>query len=72
MCTAIVDASERDFSPPQRVLGTYKNLSAKDLVPIAKQHLKGLFLYHEELGEALATANREGEEARRQERLRIW
>ena len=56
------------LSPSQ----TYKNLSAKDLVPIAKQHLKGLFLYHEELGEALATANREGEEARRQERLRIW
>ena len=29
-------------------------------------------MYQTELGNALAQANREGEEARREERLRIW
>lgn len=29
-------------------------------------------MYQNELGNALANANRDGEEARKQERLRIW
>lgn len=48
------------------------SLTAAQLLPIAREHLTGLFLYHNELGDALAIANREGEEARRQERMRIW
>ena len=39
---------------------------------VGRVHLSGLVLYQTELGNALAAANREGEEARREERLRIW
>ena len=39
---------------------------------VGRVHLSGLVLYQNELGNALANANREGEEARREERLRIW
>ena len=69
---AAIDSTERDFSPAQRVIGAMGNLRSDDLLPICRDHLTGLFLYHKELGDALAVANREGEEARRQERLRIW
>jgi len=69
---AILKATERDFSPEQRVLGSYASVTDEDLLPIMRDHLTSLFLYHNELGDALANANREGEEQRRQERLRIW
>ena len=34
--------------------------------------MKGSYMYANELANALAAANRDGEEARREERLRIW
>jgi len=72
MCTSLINATERDFEPAHRVIGTYKSLAAADLQAISREHLEGLYLYHNELGNALANANREGEEARRKERMRIW
>mmetsp|Transcript_39941 Transcript_39941/g.98886 ORF Transcript_39941/g.98886 Transcript_39941/m.98886 type:complete len:650 (-) Transcript_39941:374-2323(-) len=69
---SVLAATERDFAPEQRCIGGLKTLTAGQLLPMARDHLTALFLYHNELGDALATANREGEEARRQERLRIW
>jgi hypothetical protein len=39
---------------------------------LAQAHLRACIYYQNELGNALARANVDGEEARRQERLRIW
>ena len=47
-------------------------LTAAQLIHVGRVHLSGLSLYQIELANALADANREGEEARREERLRIW
>ena len=47
-------------------------LTAGQIQHVGRVHLSGLVLYQTELGNALAAANREGEEARREERLRIW
>ena len=47
-------------------------LTASQIIHIAQLHLKGVVLYQQELGNALAVANREGEDARREERMRIW
>jgi hypothetical protein len=41
-------------------------------VHVGRVQLSGLVLFQTELGHALANANREGEEARREERMRIW
>lgn len=48
------------------------SLSAGQITHISRVHLNGIVAYATELGNALANANREGEEARREERLRIW
>mgnify|MGYP003684652115 CR=1 FL=1 len=42
------------------------------MTELGQMHLRACILYQNELGNALARANVEGEEARRQERLRIW
>ena len=47
-------------------------LTAGHITHVGRVHLSGLVMYQTELGNALANANREGEEARREERLRIW
>ena len=47
-------------------------LEVDQLAHVARVHLNGLVMYQTELGNALTVANREGEEARREERLRIW
>ena len=47
-------------------------LNAGHIMHVARVHQSGLVMYQTELGNALAVANREGEEARREERLRIW
>ena len=49
-----------------------KQIAASHIAHIASIHLKGVVTYQQELGNALAVANRDGEEARRQERMRIW
>ena len=46
-------------------------LTASQIIHISQLHLKGVVLYQQELGNALAVANREGEDARREERMQI-
>ena len=73
LCAAIIDAVNRDFPPDQRQLSpALPQLTPQVLQEVAKEHLRSIFLHQNELGQALAIANRDGEEARRQERLRIW
>ena len=70
---AVDDAVNRDFPPNQRSLSSeMPKLQLDVLTDVAREHLRSLFVYQNELGQALAIANRDGEEARRQERLRIW
>ena len=47
-------------------------LTAAQIVHVGQLHLKGVIAYQQEIGNALAIANRDGEEARREERMRIW
>ena len=47
-------------------------VSTANIAHVGRIHLNGLVAFQTELGNALANANREGEEARREERLRIW
>ena len=73
LSAAVIDAVRRDFAPDQRRLSPeLAELTPQLLQDVAREHLRCLFLHQSELGSALAIANRDGEEARRQERLRIW
>jgi len=68
---AIIEAIARDFAEDERRLGSVL-LTAAQLAHVGQIHLKGVISYQQELGDALAAANREGEEARKEERMRIW
>ena len=68
----LVEAIERDFTPAQRRVGELAAIPANALSEISSTHMKGSYMYANELANALAGANRDGEEARREERLRIW
>ena len=68
----LVEAIERDFTPAQRRVGELTAIPANALSEISSTHMKGSYMYANELANALAGANRDGEEARREERLRIW
>ena len=73
LSAAVIEAVRRDFAPDQRRLSPeVAELTPQLLQDVAREHLRCLFLHQSELGSALAIANRDGEEARRQERLRIW
>ena len=68
-----LEAIGRDFEGADRAFGSLKGgLLPENVVQVARIHLNGLIAYQSELGAALAIANRDGEEARREERLRIW
>ena len=69
---AVVDAIQRDFDVPDRAFGSLPALRSENIVHVARIHLNGLVAYQNELGAALTVANRDGEEARREERMRIW
>lgn len=70
---AIVEAVQRDFEEADRAFGSLKGgLRAENIVHVSRIHLNGLIAYQNELGTALAIANRDGEEARREERMKIW
>ena len=58
--------------PPAPTLQADTLVTPAELVDISRAHLESMFMYHNELGNALANANREGEEARKEERMRIW
>jgi hypothetical protein len=68
---AIIEAIARDFAEDERRLGSAL-LTAAQIAHVGQIHLKGVISYQQELGDALAVANREGEEARKEERMRIW
>ena len=73
LASAISAAVKRDF--PDELPAEASPLGALDeeqIRHVCQVHLRGLFLYQQELGNALACANRDGEEARRVERKRIW
>ena len=73
MCNGVLEAVSRDFPADKRKLSDQmESLRNPVLIDVAREHLRALFVYQNELGTALAIANRDGEEARRQERLRIW
>ena len=70
---ALVAAIERDFGPDERAIGSLADgIEARHVVSLGRVHWNGLVLYQAELGNSLAAANREGEENRREERMRIW
>lgn len=69
---AIVAAIERDFAPEHRSIGSLSAITVNHVIDMGQLHLQGIYAYHHALAEALASANRDGEEARRQERLCIW
>jgi len=68
---AIMEAIERDFEPAHRCIKSTP-ITAEVLEQYVATHLRACVMYQEELGNALAAANKDGEEARQQERLRIW
>lgn len=68
---AVIQAIERDFLPEHRCIGTV-TVTPNLVAELSTAHLGACIAYEQELGNALAVANREGEEARRFERLRIW
>jgi len=69
--TALAEALKRDFEPAQRCIGS-REVDAEIIVEISSTHLKSCIMYQSSLADALAAANRDGEEARQQERMRIW
>lgn len=68
----LIEAINRDFREPERKFGTLMSLTSAQIQHVASIHLKGMVMYQQELANALAVANREGEDARREERMRIW
>ena len=68
---ALVAAIGRDFAAPHRSIASLP-ITANLVTELAQAHLRACVLYQNELSNALARANMEGEEARRQERMRIW
>lgn len=70
--STIVAAVYRDFEPADRAFGGLVRLTPGSIERISRIHLKGLIGYQSEIGNALAVANRDGEETRREERMRIW
>ena len=68
----LLKAVERDFDEADRKFGSLPALTPGHITHVGRVHLNGLITYQTELGNALAQANREGEEARREERMRIW
>ena len=72
LADGLIAAIARDFDEAERALGSLPCLTAKHIVAIARAHLRAAYLYQETLGVWLTLANHEGEERRREERLRIW
>jgi hypothetical protein len=69
---ALVAAIQRDFEERDRAFGPLPCLGAAHIIQVSRLHVSALYRYQDNLGDALAEANRQGEEARREERLRIW
>ena len=67
----LIEAVQRDFPAGERAFGSLPALTAAQIQHVGQIHLKSVALYQQEFGNALAVANLEGEEARREERMRI-
>ena len=59
----------RDFAAPHRSIASLP-ITANLVTELAQAHLRACVLYQNELSNSLR--KQEGEEARRQERMRIW
>ena len=68
----MMHAGETVSEERDRAFGPLPCLAANHIIQVSRLHVNSLFRYQDNLGDALAEANREGEEARREERLRIW
>ena len=68
---ALVAAIGRDFAAPDRSIASLP-ITANVVKELAQAHLRACVLYQNELSNALARTNVEGEEARRKERMLIW
>jgi len=68
---ALVQALERDFAAAHRFVGARK-VTSEIIAEITSEHHRSLVLFQNELSNALVVANREGEDARQAERMRIW
>ena len=68
---ALVAAIARDFAAPHRSIASLP-ITANVVKELAQAHLRACVLYQNELSNALARTNVEGEEARRKERMLIW
>ena len=68
---ALVAAIGRDFAAPHRSIASLP-ITANVVKELAQAHLRACVLYQNELSNALARTNVEGEEARRKERMLIW
>lgn len=71
LCSEEASGSQRSASLPPPVSQKLQ-VTPELIAELAHAHLRACVLYQNELSNALARANVEGEDARRQERLRIW
>ena len=71
LSNSVWEAIVRDFGETHPSIRTLR-VSIPALEKLINDHLRGCIIYQDELGNGLAEANREGEDARQQERLRIW
>mmetsp|Transcript_20567 Transcript_20567/g.55409 ORF Transcript_20567/g.55409 Transcript_20567/m.55409 type:complete len:622 (+) Transcript_20567:133-1998(+) len=72
LAVSILEAVQRDFNhgKPLAIRGT--QITTEALESVVQDHMNLLFSHHNDLNAALAIANKEGEEARKAERMRIW
>lgn len=72
LAVSVLEAVQRDFNGGNPVQLSGLALSAELLEGLVVEHLQAVFAAHADLNAALAIANKEGEEARKVERMRIW
>jgi tRNA U55 pseudouridine synthase TruB len=73
LAVSVLEAAQRDFNEgkPAVAVGSLV-LSTELLEGLISEHLKAAFAAYDELNGALTLANKEGEDARKAERTRIW
>jgi len=72
LAVSVLEAVQRDFNNGNAVKLGELTLTTDLLENIVTEHLSSIFSAHADLNAALAIANKEGEEARKGERMRIW
>ena len=67
----LAEAISRDFAPDHRRISSLE-ITPSLITEMGRAHMTACMWYQNELTNALACANRDGEEARKRERMRIW